>query len=130
TSSSAKLVPHARVEERIDDVHAQVEQDDEEGSDEDRALHGGQVALLDGVEGQAADAGDVEDGLREDRLGEQDAEVEAEDAADRRPGPRRAGTCRGPWRTGTARRGRASRRGPRWPPARCPWPRGPSTCRA
>src|SRR5690242_12407651 len=85
TSRRAKLlIPHTRVEERVDDVDDQVEEDDEEGAHEDRPLDGRQVALLDGVEGQAADAGDVEDRLGEDRTTEQDAEVEAEDGDDRR----------------------------------------------
>src|SRR5690348_8025316 len=84
TSKRAKLEPHAWVEEGVDDVHDQAEQDDEEGAHEDRALHGRQVALLDGVVGEAPDAGDVEDGLGEDRAAQQDAEVEAEDRDDRR----------------------------------------------
>src|SRR5215218_210937 len=86
TSRRAKLVPHARVEERVDDVDDQVQEDDEEGAHEHGALHRGQVALLDGVEGQSPDAGDVEDGLGEDRAAQQDAEVEAEDGDDRRDG--------------------------------------------
>src|ERR1700754_2757680 len=87
TSRRAKLlVPHARVEERVDDVDDQVQEDDEEGAHEDRALHGRQVALLNGVEGEASDAGDVEDGLGEDSPAEQDPEVEAEDGDDRRDG--------------------------------------------
>src|SRR3954466_1823769 len=85
TSRRAKLlVPHTRVEERVDDVDDQVEEDDEEGAHEDRPLDGRQVALLDGVEGEAADAGDVEDGLGENSPAEQDPEVEAEDRDDRR----------------------------------------------
>jgi hypothetical protein len=53
---------------------------------EHRALHGRQVALLDGIEGQAADAGDVEHGLGENSPAEQDPEIEAEDGDDRRDG--------------------------------------------
>src|SRR3954447_200947 len=87
TSRRAKLlVPHARVEERVDDVDYQVEEDDEEGAHQDRPLHGRQVALLDGVEGEAPDAGDVEDGLGEDSPAEEDPEVEPEDGDDRRDG--------------------------------------------
>src|SRR6476660_6027339 len=88
SSRGTELIPHTGVEERVDDVHDQVEKDDEERAHEHRALHDVQVALLDRVEGEAADPGDVEDGLREDRAAEQDAEVEAEDGDDR--GDRRA----------------------------------------
>src|SRR5436190_14261179 len=86
TSSRAKSVPHARVEEGVDDVHDQVQQDDEERAHEHRALDGVEVALLDGVVGQAADAGDVEDRLGEDRPAEEDAEIQPEDGDDRRDG--------------------------------------------
>src|SRR3954470_14088973 len=86
TSRSAMggSVPHSRVEERVDHVDDQVQQDDEERAEQDGALDRRQIALLDRVEGQAADAGDVEDRLGEDGAAEQDAEVQAEDRDDRR----------------------------------------------
>src|SRR4051812_6635320 len=84
TSRSDNSVPHARVEERVEDVDHQVQGDDEEGPDDDDALHRRQVGLLDRVEREAPDAGDVEHRLGEDGAAEQDAEVEAEDGDDRR----------------------------------------------
>src|ERR671921_170852 len=82
-SRRAMSVTHPWVEEGVDDVHQEVHEDDGQRRDQDGALHDRQVALLDRVEGQAPDARDVEDGLREDRAAEQDAEVEAEDGDDR-----------------------------------------------
>src|SRR3954466_4164356 len=73
---------HPRVEERVRDVDDQVEQDDEEGGEQDRALDLRQVEPLDRVIAVAADAGDVEHRLGEDRAAEQDAEVEAQDRDD------------------------------------------------
>src|SRR6476620_11346422 len=78
------LVHHARIEEGIHHVHNEVQRDDEERAHEDGPLDRRQVALLDRVERQSADAREVEDGLREDRAAEQDPEVEAEDGDDRR----------------------------------------------
>src|SRR3954453_23689483 len=77
------LVPHAWVEEGVHDVDHEVEADDEEGADDHNALYGREVSLLDGVERESADAGDVEHRLGEDRAAQQDAEVEAEDRHDR-----------------------------------------------
>src|SRR3954447_24601914 len=74
---------HARVEERVDDVDDQVEQDDEERGEQHRALDLRQVEPLDRVVAVAADAGDVEHRLGQDRAAEQDAEVESEDRHDR-----------------------------------------------
>src|SRR5215203_6972398 len=82
-SSRAMSVPDPWVEECVHDVHHEVHEDDGERRDQDGALHDRQVALLDRVVGEAPDAGDVEDGLREDRAAEQDAQVEAEDGDDR-----------------------------------------------
>ena len=59
-------------------------EDDEERAEQHGALDHRQVALLDRVVGEPADAGDVEDGLGEDRAAEQDADVEPEDRDDRR----------------------------------------------
>src|SRR5215213_3651397 len=76
-------IPDPWVEECVDDVDHQVHDDDGQRRDQDGALHDRQVALLDRVVGEAPDARDVEDGLREDRAAEQDAQVEAEDGDDR-----------------------------------------------
>src|SRR5918998_1382752 len=80
------LVPDSWIEECVHDVHYEVHEDDGQRRDQDGALHDRQVALLDRVVGEAPDARDVEDGLREDRAAEQDAEVEPEDRHDRRDG--------------------------------------------
>ena len=72
--------------------------------EERRALHGDDVAALDRVEGEAPDAGDVEDALGEDRAADEDADVEAEDGDDRRQrgaqrrGGRSRAARRAPWR--------------------------------
>ena len=66
----------------------------------------GRSLLLDRVVGEPADAGDVEDGLGQDRAAEQDADVEAGGGDDRRD------RARTPWRKTTA-----ARAGPS--PARC-----------
>src|SRR3954453_20314541 len=87
TSSSgveASGIFHPWVEERVRDVHDQVEQDDEEGGEQDRALDLRQVEPLDRVVAVTADARDVEHRLGQDRAAEQDAQVEPEDRHDRR----------------------------------------------
>src|SRR6478735_12309185 len=61
------LVAHARIEERVDDVHDEARDRHPGGQDDRRALDRRQVAALDRVEGQAADAVDVEDRLGQDR---------------------------------------------------------------
>src|SRR3954447_25194703 len=48
-----KLIAHARIEERVHDVHDEVHQHDRHRADQNRPLHHRQVALLDRVEGEA-----------------------------------------------------------------------------
>ena len=78
-----QLVPDPRIEECVDDVHDQVQEMHEEGAQAAPCPGSSPGRTLDRVEGQAADAGDVEHGLGQDRAAEQDAEVEAEDRDDR-----------------------------------------------
>src|SRR5256714_11811330 len=53
-------IADARVDDRVQDVHDQVRDDDEERAEQDRALDHREVAVLDRVEREPADARDVE----------------------------------------------------------------------
>src|SRR4051794_11236137 len=69
-------IADARIDHRVQDVHDQVRDDDEERAEQDRALDHREVAVLDRVEREPADPGDVEHALREDRAAEQHADVD------------------------------------------------------
>src|SRR3990172_5249815 len=79
-------VPDARVEEGVGDVHDKVHHQEDEGEDEDRRLHHEVVAVTDGVDDPAPHAVPGEDGLGDDRAGEQAADLEADDRHHRQPG--------------------------------------------
>ena len=100
----ASGVSEAGVGEGVGDVGEEVDGDVGEADGEDAALDEGVVAVGDGGEGEAADAGPAEDGLGDDGAGEQAAELQAEDGED---GDERVAegvavddACarRGPWR--------------------------------
>ena len=67
----------------MDDVDEQVGRDDEEGEHERRSLHHRIVARRDRVDEQAAEPGDPEDVLDQDRAADQEREVDPEDDDER-----------------------------------------------
>ena len=73
----------ARVEQRVDDVDEQVDDDVARRRDEHDALDQRVVALVHGLDRQPAEAGDAEDRLRDDRTGDERAELEADQRRDR-----------------------------------------------
>src|SRR3954452_11143302 len=73
----------ARVEDRIQEVHREVDDDVADRRDQDDALDDRVVAREDGVERELAEAGQDEDLLGHHRAGDQQAELEAEDRHDR-----------------------------------------------
>src|SRR5918911_1097110 len=77
TTSSGSGISDPRVDDRVQHVDDQVGEDDEERADQHRALDHRQVAVLDRVVCEPADARNVEHGLGEDRAAEQHADVDA-----------------------------------------------------
>src|SRR5918994_5724555 len=65
--ASAMLVPYPWVEHRIDDVHDEVDQHEEQRPVEDYALDHGVVPAINGVVGDLADPRPGEDALGDDR---------------------------------------------------------------
>src|SRR3954463_4621197 len=84
TLRSGSGIADARVDDGVEDVDDQVRDDDEERAEQHRALDHREVAVLDRVEREAADPGDVEDGLGEDRAAEQHADVDPGGGHERR----------------------------------------------
>src|SRR3954471_16280286 len=84
TERSASGIADARVDHRVEDVDDQVRDDDEERAEQHRALNHREVAVLDRVECEPADPGDVEHALREDRAAEEHADVDAGRGHERR----------------------------------------------
>src|SRR3712207_3952088 len=62
--ASAILVPHPRIEDRVEHVHEQVHQHEERSPVEGDALDHRVVPAEDGLDGNLADAGPAEDQLR------------------------------------------------------------------
>jgi hypothetical protein len=77
------LVAHARVGDGVGDVGEEVDGDVGEADGEDTALDQGIVAVGDGGQGEAADAGPAEDGFGNDGSCEKAAELQANDGEDR-----------------------------------------------
>src|SRR5215216_3390970 len=67
TCASATSVPHPRVKYRVEYVHEQVDQHEEQGPIEDHALYRSVVPAAHGLVGVQADPGPREDRLRNDR---------------------------------------------------------------
>src|SRR3954471_6911857 len=84
TLRSGSGIADSRVDDGVQDVHDQVRDDDEERAEQDRALDHREVAVLDRVVCEPADARDVEDGLGEDRAAEQHPDVDAGRGHERR----------------------------------------------
>src|ERR687895_173918 len=85
-SSSATYTsahPDARVEEGVRDVDEQVHEHEDDRDEKDSALENRVVAVLDRLREPRAHAGDREDGLGEDRAGEEEPGLEPDDRDDR-----------------------------------------------
>src|SRR5262245_31861356 len=55
--------PGSRIDEAVDDVHGQVDDDEDDGEDDDRGLDDREVARRHRLDHQSAEAGPGEDGL-------------------------------------------------------------------
>src|SRR5512132_74736 len=84
SSRAATSVANAWVEERVRDVDDEVRDDDEERAEEHGALDRREIGVDDRVVGEATDARDVEDRLREDGAAQEEPEVQPGDRHDRR----------------------------------------------
>src|SRR5262245_39721180 len=69
----------AGIEEAIEQVDGEVDDDEGDGREEDRALHDRIVAVVDRLNRQAADAGPREHGLGDDGTAEQCPELQRGD---------------------------------------------------
>src|SRR5262252_7117001 len=78
--------PDPRVQDRVRDVHDQVDDDEDDREEEDASLQHRVVTVEDRVLEPAADAGPREDGLGENGSREQEAGLEADDRRDRQHG--------------------------------------------
>src|SRR5256886_13679663 len=76
----------ARVEDAVEQVDHEVDHDEDDRREKDRALHDGVVAVVDGLDREAADPRPGEDRLGDDRPAEQRPELEARDRHDRERG--------------------------------------------
>src|SRR5208337_564505 len=76
----------ARVEGGVDEVGEEVDGDIGEADGEQASLDEGVVAVADGADGEASDAGPGEDGFGDDGTGEEGSELESEDGDDRDEG--------------------------------------------
>ena len=74
---------HSRVGDGVGDVGEEVHCDVGEADRQNAALDEGVVAVGDGGEGEAADAGPTEDGFGDDGSGEEGAELQADDGENR-----------------------------------------------
>src|SRR5882672_10345971 len=74
------------IEDAIEDIDEEIHDDEDHGRQEDRALHDRIVAVVDRVDGESADAGPGEDGLRDHGAGEELTELQARDGDDRERG--------------------------------------------
>ena len=105
---------------RVGEVDEEGDEDHGEDQEHDHRLHHHQVALADRLEHQPAEAGEEEDVLDDDRAGEQEGELQADDGEDRdqrvaeRVAARAPGRGSGPWR---GRCGCSPRRGCRSAPS-------------
>src|ERR671919_1872230 len=75
--------PDARIEEGVRDVDEQVHEDEDDRNEEDSALENRVVAVLDRLREPRPHAGDGENGLGEDRTGEEQPGLEPDDRDDR-----------------------------------------------
>ena len=79
-------IADARVEQRVAEIDQQVDDDIDRRENEDQTLHDRIVAAQDGIGGQAAEAGDVEDRFRDHHAAEQRGDADADDGDDRHRG--------------------------------------------
>src|SRR6266849_3907815 len=86
TDIAASAQPDARVDDRIQGVHDQVDDDEHDGEEEDAALQDRVVAVEDRILEPAADAGPREHRLRQHRSRQQEAGLQADDRRDRQQG--------------------------------------------
>src|SRR6266496_6440487 len=76
----------AGIEEAIEEIDGEVDEDEHHRGEEHRALHHGIVAIVDGLHGEAADAGPGKDGLRHHRPPQERAELQRGDGENRNGG--------------------------------------------
>src|ERR1700752_5270623 len=75
-------IPDARVYDQIHDVGGEVDEDEGESDGEYAALEKRLVAVGDGGDGEASDAGPAEDGFGDDGPGVERSELQAEEGDD------------------------------------------------
>src|SRR5262249_20608586 len=76
-------ITHSRIDRTVHQNHAQVDERNDERREEHDALDQWIVALIDGLDQQAADARPGEDRFGDDRAAEQSAHLQADDGDDR-----------------------------------------------
>src|SRR5262245_36521246 len=77
------VIADARVEDRVEEIHHEVDDHEGGGDEEHAALHQRVVARLDGAHHHGAEPRPREDGLREDRATQQKADLDAQHGDDR-----------------------------------------------
>src|SRR5579871_6529129 len=75
---ACSLILNTRVDEGVAEIDNEVNGDQHRGKHEDAGLHDGEVALIDGAEGELTDARPREDLLDNDGPAEEGAELEAD----------------------------------------------------
>src|SRR3712207_6119490 len=96
TDASATLVPHPRVEDRVEDIDEEVHQHEQRGPVEHHALDHGVVPAVYRLVGDLADPRPGEDRLGDDRPAHQEAYLEP-DNRDRSEERRVGKECRSRW---------------------------------
>src|SRR5690242_12937025 len=86
STATASTGTDAGIEDAIQEVDGEVEDDEQDGREEDRALHDRVVAVVDRLDGQPSDAGPREDRLRHHGAAEQGAELQPGDRHHRQRG--------------------------------------------
>src|SRR5262245_58862028 len=75
-------VADPRIQEHVQNIGEEVGQQHGQGQDEYHALQHGEIPEEDRVSGQAAEAGEREDGFHDDRAAEQPPRLQADDGDD------------------------------------------------
>src|SRR6266571_6506483 len=85
-SAGLTAIADPRVEDAVQHVHEQVGEDHDDGDEHDEVLDDGIVAPEDRLDQEPRDAGQVEDGLRDDEAADEKRELDADDGDDREQG--------------------------------------------
>src|SRR5688572_14731804 len=80
---AGSMVPDARVDEAVEKVDGEVHQHDDAGDDQQAPLDHRIIAAEDGIDHPFADPRPRKDSLRQDRAGEQHADLQADRRDDR-----------------------------------------------